>query len=141
MNSLTRISHRLACGFSLLELLLVLVIMALLASLAMPQWQQQQQQVRRQLAWLQLQHIALTQAEYQQQQGVYAHTMEDLGIPAADSAYGYRLTSFADGFQIVAQVLVPGPQQGDSRCWQLFLHSRDGEYGVSKTGQREDLCR
>ena len=140
MNSLIKICYRPAFGFSLLELLLVLAIMSLLVSLALPQWQSQQHLVRRQLAWLQLQNIALAQAEYQQQKGAYAQTMMELGVPATDNAYSYSLTNFTDGFQIVAQVLVPGPQQSDSQCWQLVLHSSVGTYGMSKAGQRQNLC-
>ncbi|MDP6968390.1 MAG: prepilin-type N-terminal cleavage/methylation domain-containing protein [Gammaproteobacteria bacterium] len=140
MGSLLKIPHKLAIGFSLLELLLVLAIMSLLVSLAVPQWQFQQHRVHRQLAWLQLQHIALVQATYHQQQGTYAQTITDLGLPAADHAYSYSLTNFTDDFQIMAQVLVPGPQQGDSQCWQLVFHSSAGVYAVSQSGHQHNKC-
>jgi prepilin-type N-terminal cleavage/methylation domain-containing protein len=140
MQSLSIISPKSFGGFSLLELLMVLTIIALLVSLALPQWQFQQYQVQRQLAWLQLQQIALAQAAYRQQQGSFATDLVALGLPAVDQAYQYQLTNLTNAYQVTAQVRVPGPMQGDNQCWQLVLHSNTGAYGISQSGHTHHHC-
>jgi type II secretory pathway pseudopilin PulG len=119
---------------------MVLTIIALLVSLALPQWQFQQYQVQRQLAWLQLQQIALAQAAYRQQQGSFATDLVALGLPAVDQAYQYQLTNLTNAYQVTAQVRVPGPMQGDNQCWQLVLHSNTGAYGISQSGHTQHNC-
>jgi len=128
-------------GFSLLELLLVLALVSVLMSLALPQWQDQQTKVRRQVAWLNLQHIALAQAEYQHQTGVVAANIADLGVPNKDVGYDYLIRSQEKAFAIVAQVRASGSQQRDTACWQLIWHSLEGEYALDSLGGRNVNCR
>lgn len=128
-------------GFSLLELLLVLALVSVLISLALPQWQGQQVKVRRQVAWLNLQHIALAQAEYQHQAGVVATNIAGLGIPNEDAGYDYLIHTEESAVVIVAHVRAAGPQQTDKACWRLIWHSRDGEYALDSQGAKNANCR
>ena len=128
-------------GFSLLELLLVMALISVLMSLALPQWQGQQVKVRRQAAWLNLQHIALAQAEYQHQAGTIATDITQLGVPNRDAEYDYSIRVEENTFVIVAQVRALGPQQSDDACWQLIWHSRDGEYALDRHGVESTNCR
>ncbi|HCH25347.1 MAG TPA: hypothetical protein DE179_13730 [Oceanospirillaceae bacterium] len=127
-------------GFSLLELLLVLALVSVLVGLGVPQWQGQQIQLRRQLAWLNLQHIALAHAEYQHQVGEMAPDIASLGVSNNDVAYEYLLRLDESAFAIVATVRTPGPQQNDQACWQLVWHSNDGNYALDHVGGNNTDC-
>lgn len=128
-------------GYSLLELLLVLALVSILMSLALPQWQGQQVKVRRQVAWLNLQHIALAQVEYQHQMGVAATDIANLGVTDKDAGYDYLIRLEENAVVIIAQVRAAGPQQNDKACWQLIWHSRDGEYALDSLGAKTVNCR
>ena len=133
-------THSLARGLSLLELLLVLALVSVLVGLGLPQWQGQHIQLRRQLAWLNLQHIALAHAEYLHQIGDDASDIASLGMPNKDAAYDYLLRSEETAFAIVAKVRAPGSQQNDKACWQLVWHSHDGNYALDNLGGNNADC-
>ncbi len=128
-------------GYSLLEVLLVMAMVVSLVALALPSWREQQYTVRRPLAWLQLQHIALAQSEYKQQTGNFATSLTQLGVPTQDDAYGYSLQVAEESHTIQAKVLSPGPSQGDKTCWQLVWSSMDGAYSLDQLGGRSNGCR
>ncbi len=126
-------------GFSLLETLLVVALIATLSSLAIPYWQAQQYPAKRQLAWLQLQQLLLTQVEYQMHTGSFS--TEVGALPSMTQQLGYDFyIQLDDGLWLQAVVQDPGPQMGDQQCWQLWLHEDGRRLSYDQGGKQTFTC-
>ena len=128
-------------GFSLLEVLVVLAIVMIFSQYAISYWQAQQYPIKREMAWLQLQHILLEQMQYHVIHQVYATDLADILLQnPMHIGYDYGLSMTDDGFIVSAQVQVAGAQAADIQCWQLRLDQQGNKTAVDKTGGVSLAC-
>lgn len=127
-------------GFSLAELLLTLAIIAIVMSFAAPAWQAHVQSVRRTDATALLMQVALRQAQFRIQHGIYADTPALTAAPPAgmgiDPGSSYllaaRITPF--GYTAVASVDPRGPQRNDSQCWLFGIDETGRHWAENRAG-------
>lgn len=75
-------------GFTLVELCVVLTVAALLAAVAVPGWRDRVLQARRTDAVEALTRLQAAQEAYRAHHGLYAATVQELGLPAGAGASG-----------------------------------------------------
>ena len=120
-------SHRTACGFTLLELMITVLIVAILAAIAYPSYQSYLARAYRSEAYTALNHWANLQEQYFLDQRHYAGDMTNLGAPAnpfVTDAGHYRVQAVATatGFTLTATAL-DNQLALDSACSTLTLSS------------------
>ena len=120
-------SHRTACGFTLLELMITVLIVAILAAIAYPSYQSYLARAYRSEAYTALNHWANLQEQYFLDQRRYAGDMTNLGAPAnpfVTDAGHYRVQAVATatGFTLTATAL-DNQLALDSACPTLTLSS------------------
>ena len=120
-------SHRTACGFTLLELMITVLIVAILAAIAYPSYQSYLARAYRSEAYTALNHWANLQEQYFLDQRHYAGDMTNLGAPAnpfVTDAGHYRIQAVATatGFTLTATAL-DNQLALDSACPTLTLSS------------------
>ena len=120
-------SHRTACGFTLLELMITVLIVAILAAIAYPSYQSYLARAYRSEAYTALNQWANLQEQYFLDQRHYASDMTNLGAPAnpfVTDAGHYRIQAVATatGFTLTATAL-DNQLALDSACPTLTLSS------------------